>query len=86
MPIIPSPSYETTPRHDLIIEVMLMIDEAIEGDEDVSPWKLAERIVDLVDPPPRDPQPATSGSTKGLNPTLAAMVKASTEKFHADRT
>lgn len=77
----PQPSYETTPRHDLIIEVMLMIDEAIEGREEVSTWNLAEQIVDLVDPPPVDPPTATSASTKGLNPTLLAMVKDSREKY-----
>ncbi len=81
MPIIPSPTFEPSARDNLIGEVMLLLDRAIEDDEEESTWSIAERIVDLVDPPPVDPPAATSASTKGLNPTLLAMVKASRAKI-----
>jgi hypothetical protein len=49
MPITPSPTYEATPRVDLIMEIMLLLDHAIEGGEQVSTYRLAEQIVELVE-------------------------------------
>ena len=81
MPIIPNPTYETTPRDDLTIDIMLLIEDAIDGDEDVDPWKLAKRIVDLVDPTPLDPPEAVGSSTGAPSPVLMALVKASRPKY-----
>lgn len=78
MTITPSPNYEPTPRDDLIGEVMLLLDRAIEDDEEESTWSIAERIVDLIVPLPVDPPAAP---TKGLNPALAALVEASRVKL-----
>ena len=77
MPIIPRPTYETSPRDDLTMDIMLLIDHAIEGGEGVDSWTLAKRIIDLVDPLPLN-TPAEAGRSTGvLSPKLVAMVKAS---------
>jgi len=81
MPIIPSPTYETTPREDLTLDIMLVIDDAIDGDEDVDPWKLAKRIVARVDPLPVNPPAVVGSSTGAPNPALMALVKASRPKY-----
>lgn len=75
MTITASPTYETSPRDDLIVEIMLLLDYAIEGDEQVSTVELAQQIVELVEQNPLDPPAA-----RALNPTLVAMVNASRAK------
>jgi hypothetical protein len=80
MTTIISPTYETLLREALIFEVMLLIVDALAGDDHVSSWDLAARIVEKVKPSPVNPRAAVIRSTQSLNPALMAMVKASRAK------
>jgi hypothetical protein len=49
MAIISTPALELTPRQELVLDIMGLLDDAIDGDEPVSTYSLAEQIAELVE-------------------------------------
>lgn len=45
MAISPTPAYATTPREDLVFDIMTILDNAVQSDEEVSTFELADQIV-----------------------------------------
>lgn len=73
MALTPSTVSDCTPREDLIIDIMLLLDQAIEAREEVSTYDMASRIVELVDPTPA-PLPVPADPRGVLSPGVAELV------------
>jgi len=84
MSITPSPTLEITPREEMILDIMNMIDDAVCCDAPVSSYHLAEQIVELVDEKLASHADAADATNlQGNDELMEKIVRASAAKFCA---